>query len=476
MEQTNYLGIYPTPEGVYAAIVSERGSAAGVRCFFVALAGSESGQPALTAAVRQVLQQAGPYEESAAAIRGSLISQYDIHSEFTDHRQIENTIRFDAEEAAAADATTMAVTFEITGTSPTGSDVSVYTAGRQTLTDILLDLQAGGLDPTVMEPDAVCLARAIEKIDTSDRTGKMFLMIFGRTCFLLTFLSNSLAPKVRIFLLPDEPDKTAGLAGQITLTIAGLPAGSVKTLVLVNAVRSLSPAEMKSRTGLEIEMPNLYQQLTLENPQDVPAGQADGFLFAYGVAMALSGRGRQADFRRDFMPYQGRRRILQKSLRLVSISLTILFVAFGLYFQSRTVRMKNYVSQLHQKLATDFTGAMRGAKPPSSEPIGSRLRRELKNVRDMQQYGLVEGSVVARLTYVLEAVNNSPKTVNVTIKSITISERSISIVGDTNSRKSTRELFDAIKKHSKLMVSEERFNAEGSRDAFVVSLKIKDTK
>jgi hypothetical protein len=476
VEQTNYLGIYPTAEGAFAAVVSDRGPAAGVRCFFVPLAGAESGQPALTAAIKQVLQQAGTYEESAVAIRGSLISQYDIHSEFTDYRQIENTIRSDAEEAAATDASVMAVTFEITASTPAGSDVSVYTAGRQTLTDILLDLQAGGLDPTVMEPDAVCLARAIEKTDSVDRTGKMYFLVLGHTCFLLTFLNNSFAPKVRIFLLPDEPDKTAGLARQITLTAAGMPAGAVKTLVILNAVKSVDLADMKNRTGLQVELSNLCRQLILENPQDVPAEQAEGFLFAYGSAMAMAARGRQADFRRDFMPYQGRRRLLQKSLRLVSISLTILFVMFGLYFQSRTVRMKNYASQLHQKLAEDYTAAMRGVKPPSSESIGSRLRRELKNVRDMQQYGLVEGSVVARLTYVLEAINSAPATVSVTIKSITITERSISVIGDTNSRKSTRELFDAIKKHSKLVVSEERFGTGRERDEFVVSLKIKDAK
>lgn len=476
MEQTNYLGIYPTADGVYAAIVSDRGAAAGVRCFFVPLVVTESGQPALTAAVRQVLQQAGPYEESSVAIRGSLISQYDVHSEFTDYRQIENTIRFDAEEAAATDASAMAVTFEITASTPAGSDISVYTAGRQTLTDILLDLQAAGLDPTAMEPDAVCLARAIEKIDAADRTGKMFLLVLGRTCFLLTYLNEGFAPKVRIFLLPDDADKTAGLARQITLTAAGMPAGVVKTLVLVNGVKSVDLAEMKNRTGLQVELPNLSQQLTLENPQDVPAEQAEGFLFACGSAMALAARGRQADFRRDFMPYQGRRRILQKSLRVVSISLTILFLMFGLYFQSRTVRMKNYASQQHDKLVVDYTAAMRGAKPPQSESIGSRLRRELKNVKDMQQYGLVEGSVVARLTYVLEAINSAPATVNVTIKSVTLTERTISVIGDTNSRKSTRDLFDAMKKHNKLMVSEERFNAAPPRDEFVLSLKIKDAK
>jgi hypothetical protein len=476
VEQTNYLGVYPTTEGVYAAVLSDKGHAAGVRCFFVPLTSSESGQPTLTAAVKQVLQQTGPYEESAVAIRGSLISQYDLHSEFTDPRQIENSIRFDAEEAAATDASTMAVTFEITGSTSTGSQVSVYTAGRQTLTDILLDLQAGGLDPTVMEPDAVCLARAMEKTDLIDTAGKMFLMIFGRTCFLLTFQGGSLAPKVRIFLLPEDPDKTAALSRQIILTIAGLSAASIKTLVLAKSIHNIDSAEMEKLIGIQVESVDLRQRLNIEIPQDISAEQADGFLFACGSAMTLAGRGRRADFRRDFMPYQGRRRLLQKSLRVVSISLTILFLMFGLYFQTRSVRMKNYVSQLHEKLVADYSAAMYGQKLPQGMSFGSKLRGVLNRARQLQQGGLVEGSVVARLTYVLEAINSSPPSVNMIIKSITITGRSISVVGDTNSRKSTRELFDAIKKHNRLEVAEERFNAAGNRDEFVLSLKIKETK
>lgn len=477
MEQSNYLGMYLTSEGIYAAVLSDKGYVAGVRCFFVPSTASESGESALTTMTRQLLQQAGWFGESAAAVRSSLINQYNLHSEFADLRQIESTIRFDAEEAAATDASALAVAFEITDSGPAGSEVNVYTAGRQILTDILLDLQAGGVDPTAMEPDAVCLARAMEKPGVMDAAGKMFLLIFGRTCFLLTSQSDGFAPKVRTFLLPDDPDKTAALSRQIILTAAALPpAASVKTLVLVDSAQNIDPAEMNKLTGMQVEQLNLRQRLNLQIPSELPAEQAGGFLFACGSAMALSGRTRRVDFRRDFMPYQGRRRLLRKSLRVVSVSLTILFVTLGLYFQTRAMRMKNYTSQLHQKLNTDYAAAMYGKQLPSSESVGSRLRRELNRVRQLQQYGLDEGAVTARLTYILEAINSSPKSANVIIKTVTITDRTISLIGDTDSRKSTRELFDAIKKHGKLEVTEERFNAAGNRDEFVVSLKTKEAK
>lgn len=477
MEQANYLGMYLTPEGIYAAVLSDKGHAAGVRCFFVPCASSASEGSALTAAARQALHQAGPCEEFAAAVRSSVINQYDLHSEFTDPRQIESTIRFDAEEAAATDASSLAVTFAITASGSTGSDIAVYTADRQTLTDILLDLQGAGLDPTVLEPDGVCLARAMEKTGVLSAAGKIFLLIFGRACFLLVPQGDGFAPKVRTFLLPDDPDKTTALSRQMILSVAALPAASsIKTLVLVNSGQDIDAAEMSKRMGMQVEQLELSGQLNLQTPYELPAEQTGGFLFACGSAMALAGRGLRADFRRDFMPYQGRRRLLQKSLKVVSVSLTILFVMLGLYFQTRAIRMNNYTSQLYERLKNDYTSAMYGKTPPSSESVGSRLRRELTRVKQLQQYGLDESAVTARLTYVLEAINDSPKSVDVNIKTITISDRTISLIGDTDSRKSTRELFDAIKKHRKLEVSEERFNAAGNRDEFVVSLKIKESK
>jgi len=176
------------------------------------------------------------------------------------------------------------------------------------------------------------------------------------------------------------------------------------------------------------------------------------------------------------MPYQGRRRILQRSLQVVSVSVTILFLAMGLYFQVKAWRNREDYSRLQQKLNESYSAAMYGAKRPSSEPILSKLRRTLNTVKQQASGILDESSVTGRLTYVLESINNSPKTVDVNIKTITISDRLITIVGDTNSRTSTRELFDAFKKHKMLEVTDERFNTAKNRDEFVLTLKAKESQ
>jgi len=233
---------------------------------------------------------------------------------------------------------------------------------------------------------------------------------------------------------------------------------------------------MNALTGLAVETVDLSRLLTLEIPHDVKPDQLNGFLFAAGSALALTGRTHRADFRRDFMPYQGRRRILQRSLQVVSVSVTILFLAMGLYFQVKAWRNREDYSRLQQKLNESYSAAMYGAKRPSSEPILSKLRRTLNTVKQQASGILDESSVTGRLTYVLESINNSPKTVDVNIKTITISDRLITIVGDTNSRTSTRELFDAFKKHKMLEVTDERFNTAKNRDEFVLTLKAKESQ
>jgi hypothetical protein len=64
--------------------------------------------------------------------------------------------------------------------------------------------------------------------------------------------------------------------------------------------------------------------------------------------------------------------------------------------------------------------------------------------------------------------------VDVKIKNRDHQRPAITIVGDTNSRTSTRELFDAFKKHKMQEVTDERFSTAKNRDEFVLTLKAKE--
>ncbi|RKY04177.1 MAG: hypothetical protein DRP66_12090, partial [Planctomycetota bacterium] len=145
MEQNNCLGIYLSKKRATAVLLSRRGSHPEVlRCFSVQDdadldSNDQSRQaPSPPAQVAQTLaSERLQYGEVAVSLDCTLYTQHNLHSEFTDHKQIANTIIFDAEEALARDATDMALTFTIASTDATGSQTTVFAADRAVLYEML---------------------------------------------------------------------------------------------------------------------------------------------------------------------------------------------------------------------------------------------------------------------------------------------------------------------------------------------------
>ena len=118
---------------------------------------------------------------------------------------------------------------------------------------------------------------------------------------------------------------------------------------------------------------------------------------------------------------------------------------------------------------------MFGKAPPKVEPIHARLKREytkLQRIKTGQSFG-DEKSVTARLTFIFEAINNAPKNIDVKINTISVTTKTMRIIGDTNGRKSTLALFKAIKDHPKLSVGQQSLKQSGARDAFTVTIEPK---
>ena len=129
MEQKSCLGIYLSKDSATVALVSAS-SRAVTKCFTVT-AGNDAEPSSLAAAIsKQVAADNMKFADVAIAADCAMYIQHDLHSEFSDHKQIAQTINFDAEEAVAADAMDLAITFNITGTDPYGSTLTVFTARR----------------------------------------------------------------------------------------------------------------------------------------------------------------------------------------------------------------------------------------------------------------------------------------------------------------------------------------------------------
>ena len=151
----------------------------------------------------------------------------------------------------------------------------------------------------------------------------------------------------RVPLLQPDHYRTAALTREILLTMAATDSGSpLKKVVFVDTPQGVDQQALAQRTGLEVGVESALTKFHCRMPFD-HALSGGAVLMAVGAAMAPVERRGSADFRRDFMPYQGKRKMMESSLRLAGISLAVLLASIAIYFQSRTWRMTAYAETLH---------------------------------------------------------------------------------------------------------------------------------
>jgi hypothetical protein len=477
VEKQNCLGVYLSQHIATAVLLSKRGSDVNVQdCFSVSTdSAEEPGRSLASVAAQKIAARGRNFRSVAVALDCALFTQHDLHSEFTNTKQIAQTIRFDAEESLAADATEVAIAFDVPATDKSGSDLAVFTANRQLLNDILADMEAGNLDPMSIEPDVVCLTRFFQQyLEPSDDTNPILTIFSQQSCYIIINPSQSQnAPVVRSFLVNSSQDKTSVLARQIPLTTASLKlARPVTSLLIAGRVDNIDYDRLAERTGLEIQTIDL--PLPAEADQSASAAKTTdaGFAIAYGAALSELTKTRKTDFREDFAPYMGEKLVLQKAMRLISIAVTVLILAAGAHFQVQVLRKNNYTNRLNEKMRAEYSAVMLGKKPPAQEPIPSRLKREYNTIFKREK-GLIgdDASIPAKLTRIFEALNSAPKKIDLKVDNMSITPKNMRIIGDTNKRASTLSLFNAFKK-KKFKVQPRNLAQKGSRDTFSITLEL----
>ena len=486
MEQQNCLGIYFSKDHAAVVLLTGRGGHLTVKDSFSVSTEADDDAEAreqttsLAAMIaRKLTSRNLKFNDVTAALDCNRFIQHDLHSEFTDHKQISQTIRFDAEEAVAVDATELAITFNITDTDKNGSNISVFTARRELLTQVLTDLQHNNLDPVILEPDIMCLARLLrERADVPPDDNPLFIIFSTHACYIINIDPSrpQCAPAVRSFLIDPSQDKTDILARQIPLTLAlhssRSPDRPITSLYIAGVTDGLDTDLISERTSLKIETVSLTQLCNAK-----PSGLEDApaefeFAVAYGLAFGELTKAKKYDFRQDFNPYQGRKMLLQKTFRILSVSLTVLMLAAGIFMQLKILRKNDYINRLNKNLGKDYSAVMFGKAPPPVEPIASKLKREYNRILKIKS-GQIAGddqSVTAKLTFLFEAISKAPSNIDLNIHTISLTAKTMRIIGDTNGRRSTLSLFKAIKEHPKLKVSSQNLKQSGNRDTFTITL------
>lgn len=482
MEQNRYLGIYIAGDKTTVVLSSKTGGKIEVLeqfCIAAELGGENQQQQGFTfAQTAQAIaavcaEKQLVFSDVAAAIDCRLYRQQKLHSEFEDYRQIAQTVRFDAEEALAIDAAQTAVAFEVVGKKLSGSEVEAFAAPANMMSEIITALQNNKLDPVTVEPDSICFRRIIDNAGQ----GAIVAAVSQTRCFLFCPLLPDGKITIRSFLTSKSQNKMALLAREIMMTMAALSKERhVESIKIYDTTGQIDFKALGEQTGLTAGALDLSEKIAIPPRQDLQQEIDDiELIIAAGAAGSLAGKTEKVDFRADFMPYQGKKAALEKTIKILSICFCALFIALGIFLQMQYYKTNKYRSKIENKFKTDYIIAMPGAKFTKSSEAVRKIKSEINRIKDVKS-GLLsatgDDSVEAKLTFLFEAINDVPKNVDIDIDKIAVTTKTMSITGNTNSG-GYLQLFGAVDKHPKLTRGQSTYEPKSGRDNFRLTVELK---
>lgn len=491
MESQNCLGIYISKYNATAVCLDPQGKDGNISaCFNISIEQTEKGDPdtnreTLAGLIAHACSERKlKFSKVAVAMDSTMLMQHSVHSEFSDPRQISATIRFDTEEALATDISEVALAFEITSTDQTGSNLTVFSAQRKILSDILAHLQKYNFDPVTMEPDVNCLSRFLRRKmlpDEPEQTGTLYGILSQRNGYLIIPPATDgdgtkKASVVRTFLVGPKQNRADLLAREILLTAALVEnTEPISSLQIFDSTDSIDNKQLEEKLNIATDTINLHEadgfkKQTIEETSD-PVDLA----IAYGAALSHSDKTHIANFRDDFDPFQGKKLKLQKTLKFAVVSITALLIALGLYLQIQLINTNRNNNSLRSKFAKDYA-AVSLDKLSNDESIRDAVKKLGRLYRriEAEKKGLItdEKSISSKLALILAAFNKCAAETNLNLDTITITSRDISIIGDTSSRQNTDKFFKEVR-DSGLNILQERYGLKGNRDTFSIKVEPK---
>ncbi len=490
MQPTNYLGIYLAKGHATVVCMSVAGRDKNiVGCFNVSIEGDE--EPGFGALARRIASGCAErqfiFSEVGVALDCAMFMQHSVHSEFSDTRKIDQTIRFDTEEALGSDATDVAITFRINATDENGSSLSVFTAQKQMLSEVLTALQSNNIDPVSVEPDVSCLSRFVcQRASLVSDARPFFAFLSGRNGYFITPLQRpwqAISPTppaaMRTFLTGAAQNRDKLLARQISMTTALLEvAEPINRIEVFDSGDAVKLEDISKKLTIQTELFDIVRLGGLTEEQLSECPDAVELAIAYGAAIGYLDLADGLNFRHDYMPYQGKKLRLQKTLRFFSGAAVILVFAVGLYGFMQAVQINKYRARLRDKFAKEYSAVMSGeTMPPTTAVANSKLRTALGRVKNAQKDSFAitgEEAISGRLALVLQAFNKCSKATGLNIENINITERAITISGDTDAgkRDSTLKFFEALRQ-TNLDVLQQRISSDEGRSTFNVTVEPK---
>ncbi len=476
MELRKRLGIYLRKNrATVVGLVPHGGQAHLLGAFSLDLEGNEpSGPQELADRIAGACAERGlKFTESAVALDCALFMQHSVHSEFSDYKKIAATVRFDAEETLATDISEMAVAFRIASKDQNGARLDVFTAQRSILSDILLSLQSNGIDPVAVSPDAWCLSRYLAQAGKLEEGRRVYALLSDARGYLIGAPNRDEVSFTRAFPVGPSQDRTALLTRETLVTAAlGGSSESTAKLYVLDALNGQVASDLGSRVPFDVEDCDLAAMAQIDRGELADCRNVVDFAIAYGAALPESEKDKGANFRNDHMPYLGKTLRLRRAVRLLSISMTVLLLALGVYAHMHLMRVNRYRAIQRERLEPDYLMVMPGEEklPDAMRGAVQKLASAVRMVRANKGIGTDQGTISAQLTLVLQALNACAAQTDLNVDTVTLSAANIVISGDTSRRPNTLRVFDAIEKTG-LVRKKEGYVEKGGRDTFVITVE-----
>ncbi|HNS21044.1 MAG TPA: hypothetical protein PKH24_11130 [Sedimentisphaerales bacterium] len=478
MQSGQQLGIYLRQDRATVVCLACQGRERKLLdCFSVRVEANESAPKVLYDRVARACDERKVrFVEAAVALDCAAVMQHAVHSEFSDPKRVAATVRFDTEEALATDITDQAVSFRIASCNEEGANLDVFTAPRSTLTEIIESLQGHRIDPVSIDPDVCCLSRYLADHTPAQQDGQagtLYASLADGRGYLVAVSAQGDVLTYRTFLVGASQDRASLLAREALVTAALVANHPVGRLLVFDAAGDLQRQSISEKTGLPVETCDLAALAGVEQGGIADCSDAVDFALAYGAALGLADKASSVNLRNDHMPFLGKKMRLQKAVRFLSVSVTILLLALGVFFHSKLLRENHNREALRLKFEPDYLAVMPGkAKlPPTMKTAVGDLERALRTLKaEKTGIGADQDSVSAKLTLVLRALVACAKEAGLGVQSITITATTITVEGTTSGHHNAANVLMPAMEKAGLQVRGNRIDREGDHDKFSMTL------
>ncbi len=471
MENNIHVGIYISKDAACVVVLQSSAHSYKVReSFGVSLEdAADTESTTIGYEISAQLRERGlEIRECNVALDATMFTQHNLYSDFDDARQVSATIESDVEEVMGVDISDYAVAFSLIGKQSTGSRVNVFATRKDLIEEIILDLTKHGLDPVTIEPDAICIGRCLyNDIVAHSSTSWAFCVFSQKVCYICVDTKKVNQPFVRALLYNESIDKLKLISRELSLTLASPGIDYAPETLFINECNGLE--DLQKATSLDVK--NISEFLSdgssiLSDQEDLAANAV-----ACGAAMINFVKCPRIDFRKKFMPYQGRKKVVEFSLRLIGIAIAILFFSLAFNWSSSYRTSSNDTNVIKAQIKKEYSAAMKGRRMTSAptKDLKSELNK-LKRIKSGDSVG-DDSTVPSRLRQILEAINKTPSGIGLKIKTISISNSHIRVDGSTSSRSNTQKLLAQLRRHKKLKVSQETLKQVGNEDSFMITLE-----